>query len=512
MSDMKTDRDNLVLAESYASQDSPSEPFLEKKFIYQLDNNGSSNYLRNEIEFDTSTWSSAGAFINHREGFIIIPFVFHVSSNKNLIGVGKQLDLKIKSDNLHFINSCGIEYNSEPVVQQSPEVSPYLDFLKKTTSSFTDTSLFAHTGFRGNSNEWEFDDHYGLCTTNVNNIPSNFYEATSNKYELYGEKYNYSKCINYVDKTDPLNHYYYYNCYIRLKDLPFMNSMTLTRGARLKLLLTLNQMDITFTNKSGVINHDMNKKGSYCPFMIDKDDMETLLEDANDYLKISCRVGEIDSNHRHVLNQARIYSPAYTLSPTVKKSFENSPQRKLVYNDVFINHIRRVKGNFNYLINPSIPRIKRLIIVPILSTNTASSTNDGNGQIMLDSLDSPFYEAGPVPCNIENFNVSISGLNVYSVNKRFKFETYLDELNCQYGVEGGLENAVSSGVFGLHEYENNQNYIVVDLSRKYDFDEKNTVSIEISGESTGQRYLDFICYVEVEKDFSLDIHTGEKLK
>lgn len=503
----KTDKDNLVLGQSTADQTSPSEPFLEKKLVYMLDNNGSSNYQLNEIEFVTDTWSSAGSFLNHREGFVLIPFVIHVNSNKDL----STFKLNMKSDNLHFINSCRIDYNGSSVVQGNPEISPYLDFLKKSTCSFDDTQLFAHTGFRTNDPNWEFDPHYGLYNTFTDFIPNNFYLNNDNKKELYGDTYGAASGINYVDKNDPNNHYYYYNCYIRLKDFPFMNSMSLTRGAKLKMLFTLNQIDMTFTNTSGTVTQQTNKKGSYCPFLFNKDKLGSILTADGDHIRINCAAAQIDDNHRHAIHQARLYSPAYTLTPTVKKSLELSPQRKLVFTDVYINHIRRIptKGTFNYLVSNSVSRLKRLIIFPVISTNT--TTNDGNGQMVMDSLNSPFCEATPAPCNIENFNVSISGMNVYSTSKKFKFENYLDELDCSYGVEGGLENGVSTGVFGLHEYENNHNYIVVDLSRKLPFDEKEAVSVEISGDNKGKRHLDLICYLEYEKDITLDIFSGVKL-
>jgi hypothetical protein len=503
----KTDKDNLVLGQSTADQTSPSEPFLEKKLVYMLDNNGSSNYQLNEIEFETDTWSSAGSFLNHREGFVLIPFVFHVESNKNL----STIDLNIKSDNLHFINSCRIDYNNSSVVQGNPEISPYLDFLKKTSCSFGDIQLFSHTGFRANDPNWEFDPHYGICSQSLDQLPSYFYSNNDYKKELYGDTYGAASGINFVDKTDPKNHYYYYNCYIRLKDFPFMNSMSLTRGAKLKILFTLNQMKMSFINNSGTINQQTNKKGSYCPFLLDKDVLDNLLTADTDYLNVNCSVAMIDDNHRHAIHQPRLYSPAYTLTPTVKKSLELNPQRKLVFTDVYINHIRRIptKNTFNYLVNNSITRVKRLIIFPVISSNT--SDDNGNGKMVMSSLDSPFCEATPAPCNIENFNVSISGMNVYSTTKKFKFENYLDELDCSYGVEGGLENGVSTGVFGLHEYENNHNYFVVDLSRKLPFDEKEAVSVEISGDNKGKRHLDLICYLEYEKDITLDIFSGLKL-
>lgn len=510
----KTDRDNLVLKQSTTSQESPSEPFLEKKLVYREDNNNSSNYSTNTIEIDMHNWSTSGAFFNHSEGFMIIPIVFHVSSTADLT----DFDLQLKSDNLHFINSVAIDYNNSPLVQANVEISPYLDFLKKTTCTFSEELLQSHTGFRYNSNEWDFDPHYGLYTDNVNTISHNkFYSSSDTKQQLYGLDYDKTKCINYVEKTTkgvekPTNdHYYYYNCFIRLKDLPFMNSMTLTRGATLKLTMTLNQVEMVFTKSGGKITQETIKKGHGTPFLIDKSKLEEILG-PDDHLFIKCGVAQID-NHKHALSHVRLYSPAYTLNPLIKSQIQSSPQRKLVFNDVYVNHIRRIqKGNFNYSVNNNITRVKRLIIFPLVTSNTSETSPNGNGLMGFDSLSSPFYDSAPAPVNIENFNVSVSGLNVYTTNKKFKFENYLDELDCKFGNEAGMENGMLSGVFGLDDYQNNHNYIVVDLSRKLPFDENINVSIDISGENKGTRDLDFICYLEIEKDITLDVFTGQHLK
>lgn len=506
----KTDRDNLVLKQSTTSQESPSEPFLEKKLVYKEDNNNSSNYSTNQIEIDMNSWSTSGAFFNHSEGFMIIPIVFHLNSNKDLTSSG--LDLKIKSDNLHFINSVAVDYNNSPLVQANVEISPYLDFLKKTTCSYDEESLLRHTGFRRNEEDWDFDPHYGVYNKHLEFLGvDDFYSNSDTKQVLYGSDYDKLKCINYVEKTTN-DHYYYYNCFIRMKDLPFMNSMTLTRGATLKLTLTLNQLDMVFKNEAGTITQNTIKKGHGTPFLIDNTKLETLLSDPNDNLTIKCGVAQI-GDHKHALSHVRLYSPAYTLTPLIKSQIQSSPQRKLVFNDVYINHIRRIpKGNFNYSVNNNITRVKRLIIFPLISSNTSETTPNGNGLMGFDSLSSPFYDSAPAPVNIENFNVSVSGLNVYTTNKKFKFENYLDELDCKFGVEAGLENGMTSGVFGLKEYQNNHNYIVVDLSRKLPFDENINVSIDISGENKGTRDLDFICYLEIEKDITLDVFTGQHLK
>lgn len=498
------DKDNLVLSQSSENQDSPDEVFLQKQLLYQLDSNGSSDYSRNEVEFVTSSWSNSGKFLNLREGFAVIPLVFEVESN-NAIG---NLELKLKSDNLNIINSFMCDYNNENVVQANPEISPYLQFVKNTTSSFDDTKLMAHTGLRDTTQyKWEYSDGNGVYmeSDEFDKIPSPFYVENSQKELLLGTITEKSG-INYAKKTDTYIHYYYYNCFIRLKDLPFMDKMVMSRGSNIRMLFTLNQLELTISNDSGTVKQSINKKGSSCPFLLKLDDVMGLVGTDGDHLTVKCNVAKTTTSQTHALGQARLYAPAYTLSPEVKKSFEVSPQRHLVYNDIHMNHIRKVPpGSFNYLVTNAISRLKRLIIVPY---------HTENGTLGWDSLSSPFTEDGlchPAPCTIQDFNVSVSGVNIYSTSRKFKFEQYLDELDCSFGSEGGLIDGQTTGLFGLQDYESNQGYIVVDMSRKSEPDETVPVSIEISGSLGGSKHMDFLCYLELEKDITIDCITGMKL-
>ena len=504
------DKDNLVLAQSSEVQGSPDEVFLQKQLLYQMDTNGSSDYSRNEIEFNTSSWSNSGKFLNLREGFALIPLVFSVKTNN--VDIPADFNLKLKSDNLNIVNSFMCDYNNENVVQANPEIAPYLQFLKNTTSSFDDTKLMAHTGLRDTTQyDWVYDDEYGVIINSTEIKSPFFLNDTKNvhnpKKELLLGTVSAKTGINYVDKTNPKEHFYYYNCFIRLKDLPFMDSMVMSRGSNIRMLFTLNQLEMIIENDGGTVVQNLNKKGTSTPFLLNVDDMDTIVASVSDKVTITCNVAKTTNSSTHALTQARLYAPAYTLSPEVKKSLETSPQRHLVYNDVHMNHIRKVPAgqSLNYLVTNAITRLKRLIIVPYLSEN---------GSIGWDSVSSPFTEDGlchPAPCTIQDFNVSVSGVNMYSNNKKFKFEQYLDELDCSAGIEAGLQDGIRTGLFGLQDYESNKGYIVVDLSRKNESDESVPVSIEISGTNMGTKNLEFLCYLEIEKDIKIDVVTGMKL-
>jgi hypothetical protein len=414
-----------------------------------------------------------------------------------------------------------IDYNNENVLQSNPEITPYLIFNKKMKSRFDDEKLQEHTGFRSDIGyDWDYNDNDGVYipTAEFNKIKDPFYVNEVGRDKVV--KPTQKSGINYFEYVDIHTHYYYYNCFIRLKDLPFTDSLTLSRGSNIRILLTLNQFEMTLTKTIVVedlaanpqvvaqnfISVNSTFNGSSCPVLLDRNIIGGLLTNGQ-HLTVKCKVAEING-HKHSLSQCRLYSPAYTLSLETKEKIDNSPQRHLVYNDVYVNHLRSVgKESFNFLLTNSITRLKRLIIVPYLKSTS-------NGTIGWSSVHSPFCEDGvshPSPNFIQDFNVSISGVNVYSTSRKYLWEVYLDEINCSYGSEGGLEDGQSTGMFGLDSYENNNGYIVVDLSRKLPEDVNVPVSVQISGVNAGEKELEFLCYLEIEKDIKIDAITGMKL-
>jgi hypothetical protein len=63
----------------------------------------------------------------------------------------------------------------------------------------------------------------------------------------------------------------------------------------------------------------------------------------------------------------------------------------------------------------------------------------------------------------------------------------------------------------LKDYINTYGYIVVDLKRKPTSDESVPLSLQISGKIVSPKALNFFVFVEVEKEFTYDSATGQRL-
>jgi hypothetical protein len=497
---MATTKDNVVFDFSDGNEMSviASKPFLKKELIYIIDQNGSSDYSRNQVVFETLSIANNGRYADYKDGFVSFPLHITLASDTDFAtgaDVNLRSKIEMKGSNLNVIDSVEIQYNNETVVQTNPNLTPYLIFKQHSTYSMQDEMLNKHSGYRKDTNMWKYDNVKGLGHIYEENVFDTFQNSVNN--DVLSQTNLKEKGENVKDTTDAKIHHYFYDCIVPLKHLPFFDKMPLVRGANIKMTFNLNQGQIVYSN-AGVVSNSF--KGSIFPVM---------------------RLGSTEIGHTEMIDvkvcggstkksQCRLYLPVYTLNQQYEKNYITQ-QKKLVYEDFIVKHIRELSGQFNELITNSITRVQGLLIVPVLSGSDKG--NDNNGSFKLSPLQSPFTTE-PATCSpyyMTNFNVKVSGLNVYANNKEFGYEQYLDELNGNMGLNANTEVGSTSSMISLKDWNSNFGYIYVDLSRRQSSDDYTPINIEIQGNLQSGKKMDFLVYVSYLKDLSIDLATGQRV-
>lgn len=498
MSDLAT----IGYSMSNESGQSMPVPFLKKELLYQIDNNNSTNYSRNQVQFETSSFSNSGKFLDMRDGFISIPLVMTITRDAGH-GISennaKQL-LQMKASNLSIIDSIQVEMNNNTVVQQTRNVASLLNFKLHSTISDGDDKIHGHhMGYqKPSSTDWSYVSEEGLHNDTAVSMNKNFYhEKKEGVLSVADLKAKGANC----QETTGLVNTFFYDCIIRLRDLPFFEKMPLVRGSLMKITLTLNQADMKITvagdKKTAFLS---TLAGSFCPVI------RKVGGEVADYEEdISVKVVSNNGVVHPTKNQCRLYVPAYTLENSAEQSYLSLGSKKVLYEDVYFQRLRKVDGGFQSVLTNSLARMKRLVIIPVLSASA-------NGSLAIDPQSSPFTADGvgtTSACRISNFNVQLSGSNVYSSPITYSYQHFLLEQDGATGVDGGKQTGMSSGQISLKDFESNYGYMVVDLSRRNKFDDNVPLSVQVSGTVTSVKALDLLCYIEYEKDVTIDITTGQ---
>jgi hypothetical protein len=164
-------------------------------------------------------------------------------------------------------------------------------------------------------------------------------------------------------------------------------------------------------------------------------------------------------------------------------------------------------ANFNQILTNSIARGRRLIGVPQI----AASYNSGGTSGVIAPANSPFSTSPNTTANgaITNFNVLVSGTNLWQQNLNYSSEHFIHELSKTKSINGGLSLGMSSGLINQLEYEAGYRFIVADLSRTPSEASDNIAkSIQVIGTNTSGTPLDILWFLIFEREIEIDLQAG----
>jgi hypothetical protein len=239
---------------------------------------------------------------------------------------------------------------------------------------------------------------------------------------------------------------------------------------------------------------------------------------ADSSLELSCGIARNGLNtsgttfQHPTLSSVRAYCALYDFTPKVERLYLShmSSEKVIKYKDFLSFQVPNVgKGaNFNNILTNSISRARKLIIVPFIS----ASENYAGPESTISPMNSPFSSSPNTTSKnaLTNFNVLVSGTNLYQQNINYSVEHFLQEVRKTNSLNGGESLQQSSGLINQLEYENSYRYIVSDLSRTVsEVSDNVSKSIQIVGTNTGKYAVDLYCFLEFERQIRIDMNTGQ---
>ena len=174
--------------------------------------------------------------------------------------------------------------------------------------------------------------------------------------------------------------------------------------------------------------------------------------------------------------------------------------KTVLFNDFHVytsGNLRNVAANssVNTLLSKGLTRIKRLIVIPFL--NAEAST-----------LSPPYF-------HIDDFNVHLNNVNIYSqnidfnvqLNIKYNFENFLNEIQLDSNLGAGLNDQMSSGLINQQVF-NKYPSLIVNLERKNKFKDIVPQSIGLTFKNASSFKVDYTVIIEYQRKVHLDRSTG----
>ena len=212
----------------------------------------------------------------------------------------------------------------------------------------------------------------------------------------------------------------------------------------------------------------------------------------------------------------RLYAPAYTLSPIAEQRYLSlTPTKRVVYNDIFQFSFpgQLTNSPFNILVSNGIPNIRSVLVVPLLPSASNGVAVAGGARTA--SILSPFCStpASPDPICIQNFQIQVSGKNLFINQLQYDFETFIEQLVCSNQLNGSLTTSLSSGLISKLDFQYLYRYYYGNCSRSLPSEEGVSKAIQIQGTilSPLATPVDLMVFVEFEREITIDVRTGARV-
>jgi hypothetical protein len=232
--------------------------------------------------------------------------------------------------------------------------------------------------------------------------------------------------------------------------------------------------------------------------------------------------GQFTSSVSAPVTSVRLYAPAYTMSPIAEQRYLSlTPTKKIVYNDLFQYSFTGVASGqtFSFLVTNGIPNIRGILVIPLLpkaSNGVASTyaTTTALAGTTTSSLLSPFATTGgtPDPISLTNFQIQISGKNLFINNLQYDYETFYEQLVSSNQLNGSLTTSLSSGLIGFAEFESLYRYYYGNAGRSIPSEDGVAKAVQVSGVNNSPQTIDFMVFIEFERQIVVDVRTGARVQ
>lgn len=313
---------------------------------------------------------------------------------------------------------------------------------------------------------------------------------------------------------------------LRLKDLAdYFAKCPLLKGSTIRFYINTNQSSTSFTIDKGAINlHGVPATfntlvvnttsvlgGLTQPLMIASTDVGQGCSPlpADTYTLSTSIYKNTTSGKSTGLQACRLYAPVYKMNPLAEQRYLSlAPTKKVEYNDIFQYQFNGLDQNspFNILVTNGIQDIQSVLVVPFLSAS-------GNGTTY-STLLSPTSTSGatPDPITLTNFNILVSGVNLFLNNEMYDFEQFNQELKSSNQLNGSLTTGLASGLISEDMFSRGYRYYYGNCARILPSEAGVSRSIQIQGTNVSKKQINLMVFVEFKRSMTIDISTGARIE
>jgi hypothetical protein len=536
-----------LLYELSASTGALPEPFIKREIAWVPDSNNGS-YQSTSLTIDLAGIANSQKWSSFKEAVLQIPLVLTLLdttdgnvANSDVANLKPEQVVGLKSNYAHIFHSFSVKLNNTQIIDQTDFTSIPMTFKLLTQLGVEDQEKYgASLGFFKDNVNFLYDD--GNVYNNGASGPVTF---TSGRNQGMQNRRAFTTGLtvpsastdgsddiltdsNYLstfaqpgwEAPDATKNYRiaYVVAQVRLMDLhPFFAEVPLVKGGYLWMNFVMNQATASFkwdnTHGFDALTTNINSNG-VLPFMLSPPSTATGLKNGRNYRVSIGVVQPYDATVRSAggashpaFNQVRCYMPLYIMDASKYAEYEAlGEEREIRYSDFSRPGVpvQTAGSTFSTILSSGINRLKSVLVAPMFNSATG-----GNVEII--AYQSPLTTE-PSTCSplarIGNYNVQLSGTNVYQEDENYSFQFFQDEI-ATLGTNGQLTPGITSGLINKYDWERMYGFLYTDCSRRLGPAFESATSVVIKGVNKTSVDLSLETFMEYERRLIVNVFSGQ---
>ncbi len=540
----------------------------DKNVTYVVDQmNG--NYS-NQVTWDLSSVVSGNSWMSLQESYLLMPFSTTLALGNAVLtapSAFSQNKVSLKNNFINFVDSLQLFVNGEQLIDQTSFSNMPINVLDMLTMSQDDlqvegaslniqpdtTTSIRYSGPNATENGDGYTNNQFLNASNATTLTGLDYSTfndglkkrvlttgtypTSTGSAVNGCPPAISSTVgNFTQTLAPyfsevnasslaVQASWNYVVYLPLKRLSdLLSKYPLVKGSQIRLVLNFNAGVTTITTDTTATNAKLKmtsysaSAGNTNPVLFSSNYINPITSTSTaGTMTLTTRIqtsavaktpGSIAQKGYSQLPNCRCYVTSYKINPTYEERILSNRVQKIRYYDWYQQPITNIANNssFSQVLTTALPNVQALIMLPFQNGTSGlfNSFTGADWQSCFSTAPSTTMPGGMLA--FQNFNVSVSGINIFNQNQNFSYDNWAQEVQ-KLGLNGALSKELSSGLIDLTTW-NWSPYIICDLSRKSENADKTYQSVVVSGTNNSGVAVDYMCFIAFQKEIEIDVLTG----
>ena len=531
----------------------------DKNYLYVTDQQNGS--YSNQVSFDLTSAVSQNAWMSLQEGYVLMPFSTTVQCATAQTNAITSKMVALKDSFTNYIDSIQLFVNGTQLVDQTTFSNMPLQILDKLTMSQDDlkvkgsalniatdtTTSIRQTTSAGSGGDGITNNIFSsavyldpvssnlglsqrLLNTWWNTAATGAPTALSNQLKTAQILAPYFSNDG-TTKTTGVWNYVVYLPLRRMSDL--LRKYPLVKGSQIRLIINFNASVVPFTIGAATpATYRLGTSTQANPTLTAGNTVTAMLTDSN--VGIGASVLGVASTATLTtaiqtttvtsvanttaargfsqLPKCRVYLPTYKINPTYEERLLSNRVQKIKYLDWYQQPITSISDGqaFSQTLTTALPNVACLIMVPF-QNGKASLFNATTWAPTCSQFQSPFdtAPATSLPGGMlafQNFNVQVSGQNVFNLNQNYGFDNWGQEVQ-KLSLNGGLSRELSSGLVDYQSWIWSP-YVITDLTDRAESANDTYQSVVVSGTNNTGVVVDYYCFIGYYKTIEIDTLTG----